>query len=86
MIFEEKKLKTIYKYRVKDVFGVMEITSKEQLNAEKLDEVFVAIFTIAKKHNSETIKGDVQGTNITYKFKKSNPWKMAKKKSKQSTD
>lgn len=76
MIFSEKKIDKGFLYKTKDIFGVIEICSKEKLNGDMLDDVFMSIFNI--KSNDKIIEGTVDGTNITYKFLKKNQWEKEK--------
>lgn len=80
MIFEEKKLKEKWQYKVKDIFGTLIITSGKRLNdTEKLDEVFDAIFKVAMSNTARRVIGDVKGNDIKYNFFKKNPWQKIKK-------
>ena len=74
MIFEEHKKNKKYLYIVKEVFGILEIKSKDKLDAEMLDSIFVAIWNIVNKSSNKIIKGDVKGKNIQYKITKKSLW------------
>jgi len=77
MRFYEKKLKTRYKYFAEDVFGKLEITSKEKLNGKSLDDVLSAILKVSSG-GGKIIKGDIKDTEITYKLTKINQWEKIK--------
>lgn len=79
MNFYWKKVKKGYEYKVTEAFGVLEITSPKQLSADKLDDVFMAIWEANKRVNSKLIKGDIADTKITYTFKRKNQWTKVKK-------
>jgi len=75
MIFQEKKEVEGFSYKVEDVFGEMTLESLEKLDAEKLDEIFMAIMTASKGAGSaETIKGSIESIGLDYTFKKASQW------------
>ncbi|MEX2604630.1 MAG: hypothetical protein WD361_10520 [Gracilimonas sp.] len=69
MTFSEQKTEKGYLYKVKDMFGEMEIESPNKLSTEKLDDVFMAIFDTGQSGENY-----IQGTKIYYKYKKATPW------------
>jgi len=78
MIFSEQKINGVFLYRVKDVFGEMEFTSPDKLDAGKLDDVFMAVFTAHAKDGSGKIEGVIKDTKINYKYIKKNQWDKIK--------
>lgn len=79
MTFREQKKGDVWHYDVEDVFGIMEFTSPQKLNAEKLDDVFMAVFQTHKNDTAKTITGTIKGTNIGYRYVQSSPWITDKK-------
>lgn len=73
MNFYEKQTEGGYTYNVEDAFGTIEIHSPDKLEADKLDEVFMAIFQ-AHKDDRGFVESTIQDTEISYTFKKKNPW------------
>jgi len=78
MIFSEQKINDVFVYQVKDVFGEMEITSPDKLDAGKLDDVFMSVFTAHAKDGAGKIEGIVKDTKINYKYIKKNQWDKIK--------
>jgi hypothetical protein len=81
MQFREEKTKKGYKYFTKDIFGTMEFESEGKMDADLLDDAFMAVFNL--KGKGKIIKGEFKGTSISYKYIKKPQW-ITPKKSKQS--
>lgn len=84
MIFAELKTEEGYTYSVTDAFGEIEIYTPEKLVGEDgstshLDDVFMSIFERHKNDSARKIKGSIKDTQITYQYKKKNPWQKIKK-------
>lgn len=86
MMFIEKKLKSGYEYKVKDIFGTIRFVNPTRIkNPELLDDIFMAIFETHKR-GPRIISGIIKDTEIKYNYYKKNPWQPTKKKSKKSTN
>jgi len=72
MIFEERQKNGKFYYQVEDVFGTMKFSSKTKLDAERLDQIFMAVFSI--KSSAKTIVGEIEELGLKYKFIKKNQW------------
>ena len=74
MLFTEQKIKKFYIYKVEDVFGKIKFKSKKKLDADLLDQLFMAVFHAGGQSNSKIVKGEVAGSGVSYVFSKESPW------------
>ena len=72
MIFQERQKDGKFHYQVDDVFGKMSFVSNKKLDANKLDQIFVAVFSI--KSPSKVIIGEIEELGLEYKFVRKNQW------------
>lgn len=72
MIFEERQKNGKFYYQVEDVFGKMKFSSKTNLNAERLDQIFMAVFSI--KSPAKSIVGEIKELGLKYKFVRKSQW------------
>lgn len=82
----EKKETNKYTYTAKDIFGIMKLESPSKLNAENLDDIFLAVFQAGKKTSAGTMIGTVDGMDdVNYEFIKTDQWIMDETKEKKLT-
>lgn len=74
MVFTEDTTDTGFVYKTNDSIGELEIHSPKKFDAEYLDDVYYAIEEVSRKNPNKVIDGNVQGTGISYKLVKTNPW------------
>ncbi|RKZ11064.1 hypothetical protein DRQ25_00975 [Candidatus Fermentibacteria bacterium] len=76
MLFQEKKIKEGYWYRVQDIFGEAEIRANKQLDKETLDEIVSGLLKLDM--SAGLIEGNdkdkKRGLEISYQFKPAPMW------------
>lgn len=84
MQFIEKKKENSYEYITGGEYGEIILISPDRLikfengkeNLEYLDDVFMAVFEQAPK--GKFVEGNIEGTNINYKFTRKPMWQNEK--------
>lgn len=74
MIFQEKKVEDGYEYKIEDVFGVIDIKSDQQLEADTLDGMVLLLMRQDK--GAGQIRGSVQHEtgSVDYTFTRAPQW------------
>ena len=74
MIYQEKKLKAGYSYKLEEIFGTVTIKSSKRLKGELLDDLIVLM--LKNKAKTETITGTIKHNEgeVSYTFKRAPLW------------